>query len=74
MIVNIITLCLLWISLSDAKIVEIGDIKYDNGDTQWISTFKKRPIDAFIGKRVIIYTLIIQLCTFDCLKIKVQCF
>ena len=54
MIVNIITLCLLWISLSDAKIVEIGDIKYDNGDTQWISTFKKRPIDAFIGKIMII--------------------
>ena len=33
------------------KIVQIdNDVTYDNGGTQWFSTFKKRPIDAFLGK------------------------
>jgi len=32
------------------KIVQIdNDVTYDNGGTQWFSTFKKRPIDAFLG-------------------------
>ena len=33
------------------KIVQIdNDVTYDNGGTQWFSTLKKRPIDAFLGK------------------------
>ena len=33
------------------KIVQIdNDVTYDNGGTQWFSTLKKRPIDAFLGE------------------------
>ena len=33
------------------KIIQIdNDVTYDNGGTQWFSTFKKRPIDAFLGE------------------------
>jgi hypothetical protein len=33
------------------KIIQIdNDVTYDNGGTQWFSTFKKRPIDAYFGK------------------------
>ena len=42
--------CSIFAQLTFGKIVQIGDVTYDNGDTQWFSTLKNRPIDAFVGK------------------------
>ena len=35
--------------ISLGKIIQIGDVTYDNGDSKWYSTFKKRPIEVFLG-------------------------
>ena len=42
--------CGIFAQLTFGKIIQIGDVTYDNGDTQWFSTLKNRPIDAFVGK------------------------
>ena len=31
------------------KLIQIGNVTYNNGDSKWYSTLKKRPIEVFLG-------------------------